>query len=239
MRQVRAEASVSDRAGNRVAVYASRGFEDAPASGYIRVEHCRLLLGVDPRGKPLRTVNVNPQQHLGVLRAAILRALAKKDAGLVRIDPHVIHAIGNQVGLARQLRNPETVVRVGGKQRQKSGCRVRGIAYRNVQLIGSDDALLWITKLPPELVSDGDDLDRILRLRSILNRVDHSCGCQKQDDDDQNRNHGPRQFNLRASVNLGRLPTVIPWALAVFHDRIGQQSKDNRKNQTRDRKDEA
>jgi hypothetical protein len=69
-----------------------------------------------------------------------LRALAEKNAGLVRIHPHVIHAIWDQVCFSGQLGNPEAVVRVGGKQRQKSGHRVGGFAYWNVQLIRSDDA---------------------------------------------------------------------------------------------------
>ena len=95
MRQVRAEASISDGAPNRVAVYASCCFENASAGGYILVEHCRLLLGADPGGKLFGVVNANPQQHLRVLRAAILRALAEKNSCLVRIHPHVIHAIRN------------------------------------------------------------------------------------------------------------------------------------------------
>ena len=71
-------------------------------------------------------------------------------------------------------------------------------------------------------MSDGDDFHSIFRLRRILNRVDYPCGCEKQNDYDQSRNHGPGQFNLRASVDLGRLATVISWALAEFHDRIDQ-----------------
>src|ERR1700723_1139396 len=95
-------------------------------------------------------------------------------------------------------------------------------AHRNVQFVRSDNAYLWIAKFPPELMSDSDDFHSILRLRHILDGVDYPCGCEKQNDYDQNRNHGPRQFNLVASVHLGRLATVISWALAEFHDRIEQ-----------------
>ena len=84
-----------------------------------------------------------------MLRAAILRALAEKDARLMRVQPHFVDAIRNEVCLSGKLRNPETVVGVGGKQLQ-----VRGRTHGNMQLVRCDNAECWITKFPPKLMSD-------------------------------------------------------------------------------------
>ena len=118
-----------------------------------------LLLCADPRGKIRGPVHGNAQQHLGVLRAAILRALAEIDSRTRRVDPHLVHAIRNQVGLAAQLRDPEAVVGVGRQQLQECGRGMRGIAHRNVQFVCRDDAELRIPELPPELMADDGDVE--------------------------------------------------------------------------------
>ena len=42
-------------------------------------------------------------------------------ARLLRIDPHLVEVVRNQVGLAGKLRNPEAVIHVGREQRQIRG----------------------------------------------------------------------------------------------------------------------
>jgi hypothetical protein len=86
-----------------------------------------------------------------VLRSAILRALAEIDSRPQRVEPHLVHAIRNQVGFATEFRNPEAVVGVGGEKLQEGGRRMRGIACRNVQLVCSDDTKFRISEFPPEL----------------------------------------------------------------------------------------
>ncbi len=51
----------------------------------------------------------NLQQHVGVLYAAELGTASPEDARYGRINPSVIDAIGNQIGLAAQFGYPEAV----------------------------------------------------------------------------------------------------------------------------------
>ena len=154
----------------------------------------RLALRLHPAVKVSARLDVNPKQHLGVLRAGVLCTLAEIDPRLVRVNPHMINPIGDQVSLARQARHPEAVVRVGGEQRQKSWSGLLRIAHRHVQLVGGHKAVLRIPVLPPELVADHRHLDRAGWLPRVLDFVDNSrCG-QEQHHDDQHRNHGPRQL---------------------------------------------
>jgi len=44
-----------------------------------------------------------------VLGTAKLGALANVEAGLSRVNPHLVYAIGKQIGFARELRYPEAV----------------------------------------------------------------------------------------------------------------------------------
>ena len=77
---------------------------------YIR----RLALLSDPPIKFILRLDINPQQHLGVLSPAILRALAEVDSGLLRVDPHSVGMVGNQISLTPQPWNPKAVIRIGG-----------------------------------------------------------------------------------------------------------------------------
>ncbi len=89
-----------------------------------------------------------------MLNSAVLRALAKKDSGALRVHPHSVRMVGNQVGLAGEFRDPEAVVGVGRKQGQERRSRMRGIAHRDVQFIRCNDPQLRVAKLPPVLMSD-------------------------------------------------------------------------------------
>src|SRR5271168_5584230 len=116
MRQVRAEAPIARSAPDSVAIDARGRFEDVASDSYLRILAASLLLRADPGRKNLRAIHVNAKQHLGVLRAAILRALAEKEPGAIGGNPSFVGVIGDQVGLPSKLGNPEAVIRIGGEQ---------------------------------------------------------------------------------------------------------------------------
>ncbi len=72
-----------------------------------------LLLVRDPGGELGRRIGIHADQHLGVLRSAVLRALAQIEPWRLGIDPHGVDPVGNQVHLAGEPRNPEAVIGVG------------------------------------------------------------------------------------------------------------------------------
>ena len=73
-------------------------------------------------------LDINADEHLGMFNSAVLCALAEIDACFVRIDPHTIRMIRYEVRLTCKAWNPEAVVRIRGKQREKSRSRVCRIA---------------------------------------------------------------------------------------------------------------
>src|SRR5260370_12718781 len=92
-----------------MAVKARRSLKDASSRSFFFIFIRLPLLCTNPSVEVLRTIHVHPQQHLRVMRSAVLRALAKKQAGLVRIQPRFVHAIRNQAGLSRALRYPTSL----------------------------------------------------------------------------------------------------------------------------------
>src|SRR5271166_350175 len=99
------------------------------------------------------------------------------------------------------------------------------ITYWHVQFICCYYAQLWIAVLPPELVADGCDCDRIAGRRCLLNDSNHSCCRHEQCNHDENRNDCPCQFHLIASVHLGWLSAVVVPSLSELHDRVKQQGE--------------
>ena len=161
------------RAGHGVAVDAGGRLEDLTSLGHGLTRDRRLLLFLNPAIEFSARLHVHAQQHLGVLGSAVLRALPQVEPGLVRVDPRLVRAVRNQVGLAGQPRNPEAVIHVGGQQRDERRGRIRRVADRNMQFVGRDDVQPWIAILPPELVTDGDDLDGVRRPLCVLDGGDH------------------------------------------------------------------
>src|ERR1700747_1196208 len=96
------------------------------------VYNCGLLLLTHPLRKVFRTVDRYPQEHVGMLGSAVLRALTHKGPGALRIHPHPIWMIRNEVRLASHLRHPEAVVSIRRKQLQERRRRVGGVAYWDV-----------------------------------------------------------------------------------------------------------
>ena len=106
--------TVGDRTRYGVAIDASRGLEDVAAFGRGIIRRRNAFLTLDPGVEIRGRIHIHPQQHLGVLHAAILRALAEEQTGFMRIDPGVIRMVRNQVGLSGQAGHPEAVVGVRG-----------------------------------------------------------------------------------------------------------------------------
>src|SRR5215475_5567689 len=113
--------------------------------------------------------------------------------------------VRDQVSLTSQLRYPKTVIGISGKQPQERRCRMGGIVDGNVELVGGDDAKLWVTVFPPKLMADYGNFHGVRRLRSILHGVEHPCRRQEQYDHNQNGDNRPGQFDLRTSIHLCRL----------------------------------
>src|ERR1700692_2504551 len=155
-----------------------------------------------------------------MLCSAVLGTLAKKDTCALRIHPHSVGVVGNEVGLSCKLRHPKAVVGIGRKQLQKRWCRMTGIAHREVQFFSGDDPQLRVAKLPPVLMSNRGDLYSARRFWSVLNRVDHSRGSQEQNDHNQSRNDRPGHLNLRASVYLSRLAAGIHCSPTELNDGV-------------------
>jgi hypothetical protein len=202
-----------------MAIDARRRFKHAFAGGRGRLG--QLLLLMNPPLEFLARLHVDPQQHLGVLSSTTLCALPQKQSRFMRIDPHLIRVIRNQVGLASQSRHPEAVVCVGGEQCQECGCRMCWIADRHMQFIRRHDIQAWIAVLPPILMPGDDDLDRVLRPRRILNGPNYASRGQERRQNDKNWDNGPGQFYLRAPLDLSGLGAE--GALAPeSHDRVGK-----------------
>src|SRR5882724_72942 len=222
MRQVRTKASIRGGSGHCMAVHAGIAFKYSPTCDCACVLDCETLLGANPGSKLLGSIHRNAEQHFRVLCSTVLGTLAKKDTCALRIHPHSVGVVRNEVRLACQLRHPKAVVGIGRKQLQKRWCRMTGIAHRDMQLVGCDDPQLRISKLPPVLMSNRGDLYSAPRFWSILNRVDHSRSGQEQDNDNQNWNDRPSQLNLRAPVHLSGLAAGIRRSSTELNDGIDQ-----------------
>ena len=143
--------------------------------------------------------------------------------------------VRNQIRFAGQARHPEAVVRIGGKQRKKRGRGMRRVADRNVQFIRRNHFEIRVAILPPILVADHSDFDGAAWRLRVLNAGDHPRRRQEQNHDNQYRNHGPRQFDLSASVNLRGLAAIVSVPLPEFDDRVGQQAENDREDHPSDR----
>src|SRR6266852_6013806 len=94
------------------------------------------------------------------------------------------------------------------------------VTHGDMEFVRGDDAEAGISKFPPKLVSDCGHFHRLSRLRRVLDRVNHSCRSQKKDNNDEDRNDGPGELNLSASIHLRRLRLCAPHTAAELHDDI-------------------
>src|ERR1700756_1310148 len=109
-----------------------------------------------------------------MLNSAVLGTLADIDPKVVGIDPHVIHAIRNQIGLSGKTRNPKTMVRVRGEQFQECWSGVRWVADRNVQFVCGDDSKSGVSQLPPELMPNDGHIHSSSGLGCVLDDMDNA-----------------------------------------------------------------
>src|ERR1700690_229600 len=103
-----------------------------------------------------------------------------------------------------------------------------------MEFIRGDDAELGIAKFPPKLMSDCGYLHRLSRLGRVLDCVNHSRRREKKDNNDQNRNDGPGELNLCASIYLRRLALCVRRSAGEFTDYVTQYTEDHTKNQPGD-----
>jgi len=229
MRKVRTETSIRGRSADPMTVHAGIPFKYPPSCDCAGIFGCGFLLSVYPSGKIVWVIDRNAEQHLRVLRSAVLRTLTQKDAWALRVYPHSVGMVGNEVGLACQLRYPETMVGVGREQLQKRRCRMTWIAHRNMQLVCCDDPKLWIAKFPPVLMSNRDHIQSAGRFGRILHRVDYPRGGQEQNNYDEDRNDRPGQLNLHAAIYLSRFTASVHSTTTKLDDGVEQQYKDHKK----------
>src|SRR5882724_11476659 len=110
---------------------------------------------------------------------------------------------------------------------QKGGARSTTIACRYVEFVCCHYAQFWITYLPPPLMSDYCGLDRGRRRLAVLYVSDRARGDQNQHEHDQQRQDGPRKFDLVTAVDLRRLTQFISGAVSKANDRIDEQTGDD------------
>src|SRR5262245_1542145 len=140
MSQIRSKSSVSHGAINGVAVDAGSLLENKPAGRSVRIVLGEFLLLLHPAVEVLTRVYIDAEQHLCMLGAAVLGALAQKQPGALRLDPHRVHLVGDEVCLAGQTRHPETVHDVCRTQIEESWQSVATLTDGYVQLIGCYNA---------------------------------------------------------------------------------------------------
>src|ERR1700688_5020140 len=99
MGEVWSEAATGHGSRHRVAVDTGGRFEYSLPLGNGITDDCRLALLLNPAAEVILRLNINTQQHLGVLGPAILRTLPEVNAGLLRVDPHTVGVVGNQISL--------------------------------------------------------------------------------------------------------------------------------------------
>src|SRR5580658_7986960 len=157
-----------------------------------------------------------------MLDSAILRTLTNEDSCALRVHPHSVGMVWNKVRFAGKFRHPKAVVSIGREQLQERRCRMFTIAHGDVQFVGGDDPQLWISKLPPVLMSNRDYIHSARRFGNILDGMDDSGSGQEQDNDNQNRNDRPGQLNMRASVHLSRLAAGTHCSPMELNERVSQ-----------------
>src|ERR1700691_3076748 len=98
-----------------------------------------------------------------------------------------------------------------------------------MKFVCSNNPVLRILELPPELVPDHGDVEGCRGLWCVLNGEDDPGSCEEENNHNQNRNDCPRQFNLSAAVDLSRLATWVGSARPKFKQSNREQSADNQK----------
>ena len=124
VRQIRRDLTVRRRAADGVAAPQRARHEDvaatalllglriaAPAGAWPSSQRCELAVGLGD----------DVERHVRVLKAAELSALPAEDSGLVGLQPDRGDVAGNQIAFALEVRRPEAVDDVAGRDFQHHG----------------------------------------------------------------------------------------------------------------------
>src|SRR5260370_35612492 len=136
-----------------------------------------------------------------MLGAAVFAALPEISSRDLRIDPHRIFLIRDNVSFACQARHPETMHDVGRLEIEKRRRRTTRIAQRHVKFVGGDDAECRIAKLPPPLMSDHVDAERSRRPRRRLDHIYSSRRDQAEHEYNEDRYRRPRELDRIAAID--------------------------------------
>ena len=107
VREVGTESPVGHCARHGVAVDAGGRLEYALSLGNSATCSRRLALLLNPSVEFILRLDINTQQHLGVLCPAILRTLAEVNSGLLRVDPHCVGVVRESDQSYRRAAEPK------------------------------------------------------------------------------------------------------------------------------------
>src|SRR6516164_7379229 len=113
------------------------------------------------------------------------------------------------------------------------------VAYGYMEFVRCNDPKPRIPEFPPKLVPYNRYLYGCRRFWSVLDGVNHAGGGGEQHRDDEDWNHRPGQFDLRAPIHLRRLSICLCPSAAELHHGVTQQTGDHQKNQSSDSEDEV
>ena len=186
----------------------------------------RLLLVRGPLPEFGVRHRVQAELHVRVRRTTELGAEAVPRRGrqiLVRREPQVIRAVRNQVTLATHLRNPEGVQDVDRLQ-----LKVHRATARQIQLVRGRDAVLRVAELPPPLMPDHLDLQRIRRGLG-LRREDRADRRNRDEDQDDSRNRRPGDLERGIAMHL--LGHTAVGTTPELEDRVDESGFDSDENE--------
>ena len=148
----------------------------------------RLLLSGRPGGEGLRCGDDGEVAHVGVRRAAELGTLAVVLPRHVGGQRDARHGPGDGVALASELRDPEAVDDVGA-----GDLEAHRAAGREMEVARRGHPEIRILELPPPLVPDDLDPERVLRGRG-LGPEDRRDGRKGDERQDYRWDEGPRDL---------------------------------------------
>src|SRR5689334_25144363 len=126
MGEIRSKDAVRRRAPDRVAADARDGREDVTSRPALGSLSRYGPLCSNPSIELVPRMHGDPEEHPRVLDAAELGTLPDVRAGRPRLDPGPVDLAGDDVGFARELRDPEAVNHVGRLERDERACRPAG-----------------------------------------------------------------------------------------------------------------
>ena len=122
--------------------------------------------------------------------------------------------VWDDIGLARQTRDPEAVNHIFGLQGDEGWLPELSVADRHVQFVRSRDAIFRIMEFPPPLVPRGGDGHPALGLLINLDFGDCANRHQREHEHGDQGNDGPCHLQRVTAVDLRRLAVIVSGAFA-------------------------